>query len=218
VSTLARLRELIEAEGDPLAAGLLDTARPGARAVLGPIVAGGPRTTGHSEEYELLIEAIYEGYLLHYAQSRLLADGDADLALLAGDRLYALGLERLVALGDVEAVSELADVIALCALLVGVRTPPATRSGARAPARSAGERARTTCGPRLWRSPETPVRMPRCSPSMRPRPWHDGILRAGPVPQERNWQASAGPASPSTQLIGASRAPSKARPSRGGAS
>ena len=71
------------------------------------------------DEYELLIEAIYEGYLLHYGASRLLADADADLALLAGDRLYTLGLERLVALGDLEAVRELADVIALCALLVG---------------------------------------------------------------------------------------------------
>ena len=40
---------------------------------------------------------------------------DPDLALLAGDRLYALGLERLAALGDLDAVAELADVIALCA-------------------------------------------------------------------------------------------------------
>ncbi len=63
------------------------------------------------------MEAIYEGYLLHYAQPRLLEDADPNLTLLAGDRLYALGLERLVALGDLEAVSELADVIALCALL-----------------------------------------------------------------------------------------------------
>ena len=35
--------------------------------------------------------------------------------MLAGDRLYALGLERLAAIGDLEAVAELADVIALCA-------------------------------------------------------------------------------------------------------
>ena len=43
------------------------------------------------------------------------APDDPDLALLAGDRLYALGLERLAALGDLDAVAELADVIALCA-------------------------------------------------------------------------------------------------------
>lgn len=119
MSTLARLRELVVAEGDPLAAGLLESARPGSHCALGPIVAGGPRAQSDPAEYELLIEAIYEGYLLHYGISRLIAAGDDDLSLLAGDRLYALGLERLVALGDLEAVRELADVIALCALLVG---------------------------------------------------------------------------------------------------
>jgi hypothetical protein len=60
-----------------------------------------------------VVEAIREGYLLHYATGRLLADDDRDLLLLAGDHLYALGLARLAALGDVQAVSELADVISL---------------------------------------------------------------------------------------------------------
>ena len=46
---------------------------------------------------------------------RVVRPEDPDLALLAGDRLYALGLERLAAIGDLEAVAELADVIALCA-------------------------------------------------------------------------------------------------------
>ena len=40
---------------------------------------------------------------------------DPDLALLAGDRLYALGLARLSALGDLEAVALLAEVISLSA-------------------------------------------------------------------------------------------------------
>jgi hypothetical protein len=44
---------------------------------------------------------------------------EADLGLLAGDQLYALGLARLVALGDLEAVAELADVIAFTALAQG---------------------------------------------------------------------------------------------------
>jgi hypothetical protein len=35
--------------------------------------------------------------------------------LLAGDHLYALGLARLAALGDLDAVAELADVISLSA-------------------------------------------------------------------------------------------------------
>jgi hypothetical protein len=146
VSTLERLRALVAAEGEPLAAGLLERAVPGAEATLGAIAAGGPRARAAPEAYELLIEAIYEGYLLHYGVSRLLSAGDADLSLLAGDRLYALGLERLVALGDLDAVRELADVIALCALLIGrgddASCEPLWRAGAHAVGWGAGERYR----------------------------------------------------------------------------
>ncbi len=83
------------------------------------IAAAGPRVQRRAEEYELLMEAIYEGYLLHYDTPRILRPPEADLGLLAGDQLYALGLARLVALGDLEAVAELADVIALTALAQG---------------------------------------------------------------------------------------------------
>jgi hypothetical protein len=62
-------------------------------------------------EYALVVEAIREGYLQHYGEGRVLRPDDPDLALLAGDRLYALGLARLAAVGDVEAVAVLADVI-----------------------------------------------------------------------------------------------------------
>ena len=119
ISTLARLSALVAAEGEPLAAALLDAvpARNGRSPAT--IAAAGPRASAAPAEYELLVEAIYEGYLLHYGRSRIMSGEDADLALLAGDRLYTLGLERLVALGDLEAVRELADVIALCSLLVG---------------------------------------------------------------------------------------------------
>jgi hypothetical protein len=68
-------------------------------------------------EYAFVIEAVREGYLLHYGEPRLLAGHDADLALLAGDYLYALGIERLAALGDTEAVHKLADLISACAQL-----------------------------------------------------------------------------------------------------
>ena len=40
---------------------------------------------------------------------------EVDLRLLAGDALYALGLERLAQDGDLEAVAELADLISDCA-------------------------------------------------------------------------------------------------------
>ncbi len=69
------------------------------------------------EAYAPVVEAIYEGYLLHYGQPRLLAGHDDDLALLAGDYLYALGLERLAALGDTATVKLLADLISRCAQL-----------------------------------------------------------------------------------------------------
>ncbi|MEK6227719.1 MAG: hypothetical protein AABM31_00145 [Actinomycetota bacterium] len=58
-----------------------------------------------------VIEAVYEGYLLHYGHPRAFAGMDPELCLLAGDSLYALGLSRLAANGDLEAVGELADLI-----------------------------------------------------------------------------------------------------------
>jgi hypothetical protein len=82
---------------------------------LGAAAAAGPRSTGREADVAFVIEAIREGELLHYGASRVFAGIEPDLALLAGDRLYALGLARLAEMGDVEAVGELADVIALCA-------------------------------------------------------------------------------------------------------
>jgi hypothetical protein len=82
---------------------------------LGALAAAGPRAADAPEEYLLLVEAIREGYLLHYETPRLIQGADPDLCLLAGDYLYALGLERLAARGDLEAVSELADLISLAA-------------------------------------------------------------------------------------------------------
>ncbi len=67
------------------------------------IVGGGDRA--------FVIEAIREGYLLHYGDPRVFNDMDPDLRLLAGDALFALGLERLASSGDLEAVAELSDLI-----------------------------------------------------------------------------------------------------------
>jgi hypothetical protein len=118
---LQELRRLLR-DGGGLMAGLLDedtddTALPAGRPAVA--AAAGPRAEGRREEYELLVEAIYEGYLLHYCTPRVLRVPDADLRLLAGDRLYAVGLARLVALGDTSAVAELADTITLSALAQG---------------------------------------------------------------------------------------------------
>jgi hypothetical protein len=109
---LAQLRELLAAEGGELAAALVE--EPAVEA-FGPLVASGERCREYAGEYALLVESILEGYLVHHRRPRLLEPPDDNLRLLAGDYLYALGLSRLAALGDIPAVRELADVIALCA-------------------------------------------------------------------------------------------------------
>ena len=53
---------------------------------------------------------------------------DPDLEVLAGDRLYALGLARLVELGDILAVAELADTISLRSLAQGAGDPALARA------------------------------------------------------------------------------------------
>jgi hypothetical protein len=67
------------------------------------------------ERLRVGVETIYEGYLVHYGRSRLFAPGDADVALLLGDYLYAHGLVRVAEAGDVDAVADLAELISLCA-------------------------------------------------------------------------------------------------------
>jgi hypothetical protein len=160
-SSLARLRALLLEEGG-LMASLVDVAGPedsttraleGSPALAshpatvddsplasGPaqLAASGPRVAGQGADYELLIEAIYEGYLLHYRSPRVVRSSEADLGLLAGDRLYALGLARLVKLGDVEAVAELADVITLSALAHGAGKPELAEAVWSAGARAVG--------------------------------------------------------------------------------
>ena len=123
-ASLGRLRTLLVEEGGLMASLAGAPAGAGDR-VEGPaqLAAAGPRAAGAREAYELLIEAIYEGYLLHYGTPRVARTSDRDLGLLAGDRLYALGLARLVALGDVAAVAELADTITLSALAQGAGAP-----------------------------------------------------------------------------------------------
>jgi hypothetical protein len=69
--------------------------------------------TGHRA---FTFEAVYEGFLMHYREPRSFsAEMDPDLRLLAGDSLYAIGLERLAEHGDLTAVAELADLISACA-------------------------------------------------------------------------------------------------------
>jgi hypothetical protein len=76
--------------------------------VFGPLVP---------EQLALGVETIYEGYLVHYGRPRLFAPPDDDVALLLGDYLYAHGLVRVAATGDLDAVAALAELISACAAL-----------------------------------------------------------------------------------------------------
>jgi hypothetical protein len=93
VSVLTQIARRLRGEDDLLAAAVVDP------------------TSGEAGGWEP-VEAIREGYLVHYAQPRIVATEDPDLGLLAGDRLYALGLEELAAAGELEAVRTMAGVIA----------------------------------------------------------------------------------------------------------
>jgi len=101
---LQALADQLRGEDTPISPHVVDPAQP---AQLGELAGGG--------EHALVVEAVYEGYLLHYGQPRLLAGHDPDLALLAGDYLYALGLDRLATIGDTRAVTILSDLISECA-------------------------------------------------------------------------------------------------------
>ena len=113
-SALRDLADQLRAEDTPISPHVVDPPAPPA---LGLLAASGPRTAAAPGEYAWVVEAVHEGYLLHYGEPRLLAGHDADLALLAGDYLYALGLDRLATLGDERAVSILSDLISRCAQL-----------------------------------------------------------------------------------------------------
>jgi hypothetical protein len=56
-----------------------------------------------------VLEAVREGYLMHYGEPQAYVDMEPDMRLLAGDALYALGLARLADRGDLDAVAELSD-------------------------------------------------------------------------------------------------------------
>ena len=98
------LAEVVEAAGPALAAHAL--AEPGHERFASAV---------EDPARQFVLEAVYEGYLMHYGTARAFGGMDDDLRLLAGDALYALGLARLAAAGDVAAVAELSDLISLSA-------------------------------------------------------------------------------------------------------
>jgi hypothetical protein len=111
---LQTLAALLRGENTPISEHVIE---PAERPVFGLLAALGRRAAAVPGEYALVVEAVREGYLLHYDEPRLLCGHDEDLALLAGDYLYALGIERLAAIGDEKAVAVLAQLIGHCAQL-----------------------------------------------------------------------------------------------------
>jgi len=111
-SALATLAARLREEDTPISTHVVE---PGEQPVFGLLAALGERAASAPGEYAFVVEAVREGYLLHYGTPRLLVGHDADLALLAGDYLYAVGIERLAAIGDDEAVGVLSELIGNCA-------------------------------------------------------------------------------------------------------
>ncbi|HET7591057.1 MAG TPA: hypothetical protein VFK14_12860 [Solirubrobacterales bacterium] len=113
-AALVLLADRLREEDTPISPLVVE---PDERPVFGLLAALGERAAAAPAEYALVVEAVREGYLLHYGEPRLVRGHDEDLALLAGDYLYALGIERLAAIGDAKAVSVLAELITGCARL-----------------------------------------------------------------------------------------------------
>lgn len=77
------------------------------------------------ERYVTALELMYEGYLLHYRESRVVAaaPGDRETALLAGDVFYARGLRLIAGAGHVEAVLLLTRLMSTCSFLRSIDAP-----------------------------------------------------------------------------------------------
>lgn len=113
-----------------------------------------------------VLEAVHEGYLMHYGTPRGFDRMDEDLRLLAGDTLYALGLAALAERGDLAAVAELADLISVCARAQAGGRPDVAETAWEASARvlrdGAGEGAAAAAG----RDPHGEPRSPSGGPGL----------------------------------------------------
>jgi hypothetical protein len=138
---LAALAAAVRAEGGLLADVVVDPG-PDADRTVQDAIAASPRAGVVGPDLALAAEATREAELLHHApeRARVLRTDDRDLALLAGDRLYALGLERLAGGGWTDEVAILADIVALVARLhadpawaIGPAAPGSVPAGTGAP-------------------------------------------------------------------------------------
>jgi hypothetical protein len=138
---LSAIAAAIRAEGG-LLADIVHDPTPDVDRTLQAAVDATSRAAVVGPDLALAAEATREAELLHHApeRARVLRTDDRDLALLAGDRLYALGLERLAGGGWTGEVAILADIVALVARIhadaawaIGPATPGVVASGTGAP-------------------------------------------------------------------------------------
>lgn len=113
-AALRLLAARVAAEGPPLSVVREEPAAPPA---FGLLASAGPRTAPKGGVYAFVVEAVREGYLCHYGIPRVIESPDSDLALLAGDLFYAIGISTLAQLGDDQSVHLLSDLIVVSAEL-----------------------------------------------------------------------------------------------------
>ncbi|MGI8726085.1 MAG: hypothetical protein ACR2K6_00185 [Solirubrobacterales bacterium] len=121
-AVLSELAEELRAEESVISAHVLDPeTRPRLAKLTVAVAPERPYLGG-------VIECVREGYLLHYGTPRVLAPPDPELALLAGDYLYARALETLAGAGELAAIRELADLISLSAQIHASHSEPVLAS------------------------------------------------------------------------------------------
>lgn len=117
----AAVRAALAAVGEPFGAPPIDDLGGAPEAAAEPRWGALYLAVGEAadEDFATAIELVYEGYLLHYRESRVLSlpGGDVATRLLAGDCYYARGLRGIAARGDIDAVGLLTRLMATCSYL-----------------------------------------------------------------------------------------------------
>ncbi len=113
-ATLARMHTQISAGGSLFADRLAPGGPPGPAGFADLLAAACPNP---GDNYSLALEYIFEGFLLHYRQGRLLEPAAPEFNLLAGDYMYARGLTFLATLEDLYCVQLMADLVSLCSFI-----------------------------------------------------------------------------------------------------